>query len=308
MESPKALRPMQHVTILSEDRVFSALLARNLEAQGHRVDIHLVNPELPLSFLASPATWDTSLWVLDLSWYSEARTQTYAALAEWCRGQRRPAIMLVDSSWDGDEVRTFGAAATLAKPFPMTSFLVLVSRLGEGAESGEPGPSQLGDVKMELKERSAMIFSKWKPTYYRIVVPLDGSKLAESVLPVVATLADALGMEIMLLHVVPASGQPMRTPTPSQKVATAAISEYLQGIVQQLASQAVKVGWRVTSGDPVEDIIRYVHEAPADLIAMSTHGMGGDSRSPMGSVAAAVLERQTRPVLLIKPDKDVASW
>lgn len=299
---------MQHVTILSEDRVFSALLARNLETQGYQVDIHLVNPALPLSFLASPASWDTSLWVLDLSWYSEARAQTYAALAEWCRGQRRPAVLLVDGSWDGVEVRTFSAAAALTKPFSMASFLVLISRLGEGVGSGRPGPSPSGDVKMELKERSAMIFSKWKPTYYRIVVPLDGSKLAESVLPVVATLAEALGMEIMLLHVVPASGQPLRTPTPSQKAATAAISEYLQGVAQQLASQSVKVGWRVTSGAPVENIIRYVNEAPADLIAMSTHGMGGDSRSPMGSVAAAVLERQTSPVLLIKPDKDVANW
>lgn len=151
-----------------------------------------------------------------------------------------------------------------------------------------------------------MIFQKWKPTYYRILVPLDGSKLAESVLPVVAAMAEAMGMEIVLLHVVPAEGHAQRPPTPSQVQATEAISDYLQQMTQTLSSQTLKVGWRVTSGSPVDDILRYADEAPADLIAMSTHGMGDNGKLPMGSVAAAVLERQTRPVLLIQPDKDVA--
>ncbi len=304
-----ALELMRRITILSEDRVFSTLLSRNLEAQGHRVDIHLVNPLLPLSFLASPATWDSDLWVLDLSWHSDTGKRTYDVLAEWCRQQTRPALLLIDNSWDAQAVGAFRPAGTLTKPFSVVRFLQLVHNLTEGAPATPTEQRAQEDMIMTLRERSSLIFQKWKPVYYRIVVPLDGSKLAESVLPVVATLADALGMEVMLLHVVPAGDQqPARAPTPSQQRATEAISEYLQGIVQQLTRQGVKVGWRVTSGSPIDDIIRYADQAPADLIAMSTHGMGGESKSAMGSVAAAVLERQTRPVLLIKPDKAVASW
>lgn len=74
----------------------------------------------------------------------------------------------------------------------------------------------------------------------------------------------------------------------------------------QLKTHGVMAGWRVACGPPVEDIVRYASEAPADLIAMSTHGMGANSRMPMGSIAAAVLEQQTRPVLLIKPDQEIA--
>ncbi|MBI4312497.1 MAG: universal stress protein [Chloroflexi bacterium] len=272
------------------------------------MDIHLVNPVWPLSFLASPATWDTFLWVVDLSWHTDSRLATYEALAEWSRKQLQPVLLLLDDSWQAGEIQEFGASAFLAKPFPMSSFLGLVNHLTAGGPAVASGNQQAGEMRMELREKSSEIFQKWKPVYHRIVVPLDGSKLAESVLPVVVTLAETLGMEIMLLHVFPSNGQAVRTPTPSQRKATEAISDYLQGVVQQLSGQGVKVGWRVTSGAPVEDIIRYANEAPADLIAMSTHGTSGDSRTPMGSIAAAVLERQTRPVLLIKPDREVANW
>ncbi|GEM_PF-309331 len=299
---------MRRITILSEDRVFSTLLSRNLEAQGHQVDIHLVNGVLPLSFLASPATWNTDIWVLDLNWHSDASERTYEVLSEWCRKQSQPAVLLVDNSWDVQATGAFGAATALTKPFSMMRFLQSVQQLADTTPQGNARPQGQGDENMTLREKSTLIFQKWKPVYFRMLVPLDGSKLAESVLPVVATLADALGMEVMLLHVVPDADQQTRTPTPSQQRASEDISNYLKGVVQQLSRQGLKVGWRVTSGSPVEDIIRYANEAPADLIAMSTHGMGGDGKSTMGSVAAAVLERQTRPVLLIKPDKVVADW
>lgn len=299
---------MRRITILSEDRVFSTLLSRNLEAQGHQVDIHLVNGVLPLSFLASPATWNTDIWVLDMSWHSDASESTYEVLSAWCRQQAQPAMLLVDNSWDAQAAGAFAAAATLTKPFSMVRFLQLVQQLAGVTLPKAGHPQVQGDGTTMLREKSNQIFQKWRPVYYRMVVPLDGSKLAEAVLPVVATLADALGMEVMLLHVVPDPDTHARTPTPSQQRARDDISDYLKGVVQQLANQGVKVGWRVTSGSPVEDIVRYANEAPADLIAMSTHGMGGDSKSAMGSVAAAVLERQTRPVLLIKPDKVVADW
>ncbi|MBI4339668.1 MAG: universal stress protein [Chloroflexi bacterium] len=296
---------MHHITILSEDRVFSTLLVRNLQAQGYSVDIHLLNLQLPLSFLASPSTWDTSLWVLDLNWFNDPWARTYPALAEWSTTLPQPAVLLVDTSWDAELLKSFRAAAILTKPFSIVSFLQVVKRLkSEGWMT--PHQRSQGDLEMELKERSSLIFKEWTPTYHRIIVPLDGSRLAESILPVVATIASALSLEVMLFHVVPAEGQPARAPTPSQRKAMESIGEYLEGLAMQLKTHGVMAGWRVACGPPVEDIVRYASEAPADLIAMSTHGMGANSRMPMGSIAAAVLEQQTRPVLLIKPDQEIA--
>lgn len=298
---------MHHITILSEDRVFSTLLARNLQAQGHEVDIHLLNLQLPLSFLASAASWDTSLWILDLSWFDYAKSWAYRTLAEWCGSVRRPFVLLVDDSWDARWVRVFRSRAALSKPFAMVNFLQLVNKVQNNGDRGRPvGKRTPGEVVMELRERPSTIFQKWSPVYRRLVVPLDGSRLAESILPIVVTMAEALHLEVMLLHVVPEEGEFLHAVTPYQKKAIEDVNHYLDALVADLNGHGIQSGWRVIVGDVVEGINRYALEAPADLIAMSTHGMGAADEASMGTVAAAVLDKQTRPVLLIKPDQESA--
>ena len=146
------------------------------------------------------------------------------------------------------------------------------------------------------------------PVYHRMIVPLDGSRLAESILPVVSTFAAALELEVLLLHVVPEVDRYAYQSTPSRMKAAEDLQGYLKAFGEAMTSQGVPIGWRVVRGSPVESILKYAAEAPADLIAMSTHGMGDNRSASMGSVAAAVLEKQTRPVLLIKPDQEVADW
>ncbi|MBI4340275.1 MAG: hypothetical protein HY680_10060 [Chloroflexi bacterium] len=118
------------ISIISEDRVFCALLARNLERGGHQVDCYLANWRRPLCFLASRGISATELWVLDMSWRLSTYLETYAILGRWCRELPRPAILLVDDSWDASAVAVFAAEASLVKPFSMVDFLSLVRRLG----------------------------------------------------------------------------------------------------------------------------------------------------------------------------------
>ncbi|MBI4199813.1 MAG: universal stress protein [Chloroflexi bacterium] len=163
--------------------------------------------------------------------------------------------------------------------------------------------------KVETKgaQRKAIAaIEPWAPEYRRVLVPLDGSRLAESILPMVVTLATSLGLEIVLMHVVVAGGVQRRPVVPSQKRAMERIEGYLEDLTSGLRRFGLMAGWRVTCGDPVEEIVRYAAEGPVDFIAMSTHGTGGQSASPMGTVAGTVLERVTRPVLMIKPDEWLA--
>jgi nucleotide-binding universal stress UspA family protein len=145
--------------------------------------------------------------------------------------------------------------------------------------------------------------------YRRILVPLDGSKLAEQVLPHATSLARLAHAEIVLAHVVPAEGKRVRPPTPSQQKAMEDIGSYLKDLAERLSKQEkVPVGWRVTSGDPVEDLVRFISEGDVDLVAMSTRGQGGRGAADLGSVAQRIVERVAIvPVLLIKPEGTITA-
>lgn len=140
-------------------------------------------------------------------------------------------------------------------------------------------------------------------TYRLILVPLDGSKLAENVLPHVMAIVAAFKADVVLMHVVPVSGKMPHPITPSQQQAMEDISSYLKEVARALQTEDVpEIGWRVTCGEPAEDLARYVQEAGVDLIAMSTHGQGDAPGAQMGSVATQLLQRVSVPILLLRPE------
>lgn len=120
---------MAHIIILSEDRVFSRLLAQNLQAREHQAEVYLVHQQLPMSFLASPTISTTTLWIMDMGWFDELREPTYGSLVEWCRHLPQPSILLVDGSWSQSQVQAFRATATLTKPFDMSCLMQAVEEL-----------------------------------------------------------------------------------------------------------------------------------------------------------------------------------
>ena len=143
--------------------------------------------------------------------------------------------------------------------------------------------------------------------YAGILVPLDGSQLAEYILPHVVSVATTYRSEVTLLHVLGTRETAEEDLTPSQKAARADIASYLRHTSGSLAGKGLNSLWRVSYGSPAHEIVRQTSANETDLVMMSTHGQGARSREETGSVAMAVVSSCTIPVMLIRPPDEVAA-
>jgi nucleotide-binding universal stress UspA family protein len=157
--------------------------------------------------------------------------------------------------------------------------------------------------------------------YEKVLVPLDGSPLAESVLPHAEEIAAKFGAELVLVRVVASLGELVRDILPQGGLQTAGASaerslevaerqyeteraeaeRYLEGIAESLRAKTLKVENRVEEGGPSRAILAAAGTTGANLIAMSTHSRTGLPRSVLGSVADEVVRESHLPVLLIHP-------
>ena len=142
-------------------------------------------------------------------------------------------------------------------------------------------------------------------TYKRVVVPLDGSPLAEGMLRFIIDIASPLDLEVALLQVVKAA-PPYLTETMKDLVlenAERSLAEaraYLAGLGEDRSAKGIRVRIETRRGDPVDEIVACAREIDADLIAMTTHGRNGLGRLLFGSVAEAVLRQAEIPVFLMR--------
>jgi nucleotide-binding universal stress UspA family protein len=151
-----------------------------------------------------------------------------------------------------------------------------------------------------------------------IIVPLDGSELAETVLEPAAELARKFEGRLVLLQAVESLAQrqiqpPAMMESPAAAAANfelieravkaerAAAEQYLTGIRERLRGEGLSVDAMIAEGDAADSILRLAEEQNASLIAMSTHGRGGLGRLVFGSVADAVMRRSHVPILLLRP-------
>jgi nucleotide-binding universal stress UspA family protein len=177
--------------------------------------------------------------------------------------------------------------------------------------------------------------------YSKVVVPLDGSKLAEVVLPHLAELIKGFNIkEVMLISVTekvkgrlhrkdvfqefvpekpvydtPANvvssqhvvvwtrtgGGPQDIPLTLGKMARTA-ADYLCKIASGLGDMKCDTTVTVLAGDPAEEIVRFAEEKGADLILMASPGKKGASRWDMGNIAEKVVKATRATVVLVKPD------
>lgn len=153
-----------------------------------------------------------------------------------------------------------------------------------------------------------------------IVVPLDGSDLAEAALAQASELAVRIQSKLILVQAVDSLAQRMSQPPSlmeSPGAAAASIDllqealdaekesaeKYLSGKRDALAGQGVKAEAYVGEGPASDVILRLAADKGAGLITMSTHGRGGLGRLVFGSVADAILRHSQVPVLLIRSKK-----
>jgi nucleotide-binding universal stress UspA family protein len=145
-----------------------------------------------------------------------------------------------------------------------------------------------------------------------LLVPLDGSELAEAMLPLAVELARNSGAALHLVRIVEPfwTGQyiayaPEAVYLNSEQIgeleaeAQAEARTYLDDTATGLRAQDIRVVWEVRVGKPADEIVRAAQTTDADLILMSSHGRGGLRRWAFGSVANEVLHRGVVPVMIL---------
>jgi nucleotide-binding universal stress UspA family protein len=140
--------------------------------------------------------------------------------------------------------------------------------------------------------------------YRRALVPLDGSIVAESVVPFILQIAGPLGLDVALLNVVVPAPPRVVDAGPvvldNTQTLAAEAETYLMPFARELRANGVRVTTTVRHGEPVAEILAAVREVRADLIIMTTHGRTGFGRLLFGSVAEGVLRQAEVPVLLMR--------
>ena len=142
--------------------------------------------------------------------------------------------------------------------------------------------------------------------YERVLVPLDGSELAEAILPLIERMAGPLDAEFVLLRVV----EPV---SPAEAIASAGViapdsfalremeaKQYLHGVERRLSKKGLRARVHVALGAPAEEILAAAKMTGADLIAIATHARSALGRLVFGSVAETVLHAASIPVLMIR--------
>jgi nucleotide-binding universal stress UspA family protein len=129
----------------------------------------------------------------------------------------------------------------------------------------------------------------WK----KILVPLDGSDLAELALPYAKELAAAFSAEVVLVYV--------DEPADSQYRHMHQL--YIEEVAEQMSKAVKKVSPVVLYGKPAEEIVSYVERNDIDLVIMTSHGRTGITAWATGSVASKVLAATQVPLLLIRAVK-----
>jgi len=143
--------------------------------------------------------------------------------------------------------------------------------------------------------------------YKKILIPLDGSKRAEAILPHVEDMAKRYSSKLILLQVIELSwiitGPEMTYNTQYEKdmdYHTEQAKSYLGHLKRQFLEKGIDADIRISQSPVVEAILNVADSEKVDLIALASHGRSGFSRVFYGSVAAGILQRVDRPLLLIR--------
>src|SRR5215510_10996317 len=134
----------------------------------------------------------------------------------------------------------------------------------------------------------------------KVIVPLDGSLLAEAALDKALAFMSGREATLILVRVVESIALPSGEADEPDDASIHEAEKYLASVAERTATAHVKVAKAIWYGSPGRAIIEAADLMDADLIVMSTHGRSGVSRWMMGSVAEAVLHGTNRPILLVR--------
>ena len=154
--------------------------------------------------------------------------------------------------------------------------------------------------------------------FKRILVCLDGSELAEKVLPFAVEVAVRFDSDLVLFRVISEPyliglalpgmpGIPINAPNTGKREMEEVqeAKDYLKSIADKLQTgNNLRISFDASIGTPGPTIIEYCEKQNIELIAMATHGRSGPGRVILGSIADYVIRHSSLPILLIRPSKD----
>jgi nucleotide-binding universal stress UspA family protein len=142
--------------------------------------------------------------------------------------------------------------------------------------------------------------------YQTVLVPLDGSDLAECALPHVKKMAkEGFIKDIRLLTVIDIHPSALLEGADTTVIYNAQFSnsrEYLNKVQAQFRTEGFEVKTEILKGSAAQVIADYANQKKVELIVIATHGYSGVKRLMFGSVAFRVMHDSHAPVLLIRPD------
>jgi nucleotide-binding universal stress UspA family protein len=144
----------------------------------------------------------------------------------------------------------------------------------------------------------------------QILIPLDGSALAEAILEPAKELASLAGAELMLVEVIQPLGSPLEPRSAAPRTFDVELTNvrrqeaegYLKNLAERCLQAGVKAAYAAPLGSNVADAILVLAEVPTvGLIAIATHGRGGVKRLMLGSVADKLVRTAPCPILVYRP-------
>jgi nucleotide-binding universal stress UspA family protein len=142
--------------------------------------------------------------------------------------------------------------------------------------------------------------------YDTILVPLDGSKRAEAILPHVQAFGRSAQSKVILLTAlehkifISAEGIQSQLEAGEMERRMKAAEDYLGNLTEEFRRMDIQTEYKVVYGPAVDVIIQAAEDEDAGLIAIASHGRSGLGRVFYGSIAAGLLQRVDRPLLVIR--------
>ena len=136
-----------------------------------------------------------------------------------------------------------------------------------------------------------------------LLVPLDGSRLAECVLPHAAALARAFGARITLLRVVAqahATGQGQTVDPLRWHMRKTEAESYLNSVATRLREAEFQVAKVILEGETANNVIAFAHQHDVDLVLLSSHGQSGLSKWNISSIVQKIILRAYMPVMIVR--------
>jgi nucleotide-binding universal stress UspA family protein len=234
-----------------------------------------------------------------------------AELIDWGArpGKRVDVEVLVGKP--ADQILTYAADKDMS--------LVVMASTGRSGE----GPWLLGNIAAKVLRattKPVLLVRKEAPTeglqgkrlIKRILVPLDGSKVAEQIVPHAEELAKVMGGEVVLFQAYESflgvmAGEAIGYVSEKEikevnKRREEEAKGYLRTIAGPFREKGLIVSEVVVSGDPADVILDYAESSAADIITMSTHGRSGIKRWVFGSVTDKLLHAGDIPILVVRAE------